>query len=443
MPTAPPEQVRGDLQSLTTLAAEQVAAIGAFRVGDTAESVRAALFDAAEVIAETHRAAAAELAVAWYDQLREAADLTSTYLAAPVAAVDLKALQTTVAVATTSLYDLIQADIDRQAAEYEEQLVAAVDASVAAMKADLQKEIAAGFRDTILENVREDPDAIGWRRFTAASDSYDDGCRFCRFLADKGAIFTRATARFAAHKKCHCLAGPAFTGDDGPRASVMQYVASKRKRTKAENKRLRDLLDDRYGPEERVPAADGGGRGGKPPGSRPGPAGADDGLPDRSDSAAWDAYWDRRRAALPAAYNAKEMLPPLEVEFAERMHALAEDIEWISQAGTAARIDPKTGNWLPVHDFKWGRFDTEWEHKGLEPGTPVDAVHIARQITKSTKKGKLRVVVDVGDRALPDGTLDELSRYNLNPARPSAAAVWVMAQGQLHKVDLADPAAEK
>lgn len=443
MATAAPEQVRGQLEGLTTLAAEQVAAVGAYRVGDTAESVRAALFDAAEVIAESHKAAAAELAVAWYDQLREAADLTSTFLAEPVSVIDLKALQTTVAVATTSLYELIQADVDRKAAEYEQRLVAAIDASVAAMQADLQKEIAAGFRDTILENVKQDPDAIGWRRYTAASDSYVDGCRFCRFLAEKGAIFTRATARFAAHKKCHCLAGPAFTGDDGPRASVMQYVASKRKRTKAENKRLRDLLDERYGPEERTPAPGDAGGGGKPPADRPAPAGADDGPPDRTDKAAWDAYWDRRKAALPASYNAAEMLPPLEVEFAERMHALDQDISWISQANTEDRVDPETGFFRPIHDFRWRRFatddeptGTEWEHKGLEPDTPVDAVHIARQITKSTRKGKVRVVVDVGDRPLPDGTLKELRSYNLRPERPSAAAVWVMSQGQLHEVDL-------
>lgn len=450
MATTAPEQVRGELEGLTTLAAEQVAAVGAYRVGDTAEAVRASLFEAAEVIAESHKAAAAELAVAWYDQLREAADLTSTYLAEPVSVIDLKALQTTVAVATTSLYELIQADIDRKAAEYEQRLVAAIDASVASMQADLQKEIAAGFRDTILENVKQDPDAIGWRRYTAASDSYVDGCRFCRFLAEKGAIFTRATARFAAHKKCHCLAGPAFEGDDGPRASVMQYVASKRKRTKAENKRLSDLLDDRYGPEERTPVSDGGGSGGKPPASPPGPTAADDGPPDRGDKAAWDAYWDRRRAALPASYNAAEMLPPLEVEFAERMHALDEDIAWISQANSKARKDPATGKLLPVHDFRWKRFatadepsGTEWEHKGLEPDTPVDAVHIARQITKATRKGKVRVVVDVGDRPLPGGTIEELRGYNLRPERPSATAVWVMSQGQLFEVELLPETAEK
>ncbi len=450
--TTPPEVVRSELQGVTGEASALLAAAAAERIAAGPGAVRGALFEAADAIAETYKQAAAELAAAWYDELRAAAPLAATfaeYVAEPVAVVDRAKLETSVAVATTSLYDLVQAEIDRKAAEYQQQLTDAVETSVRRLQAELQKEIASGFRDTITENTVRDDSAVGWRRHTRPSDSYTNGCRWCRFLADKGAIYSKATARFAAHKECHCLASPVFDGDDGPTASVMQYVASKRKRTKAENAKMRKILDQRYGPDERTPAPDGGGSGGKPSADRPGAAGADDGSPDRSDKAAWEAYWDQRRAALPASYNPAEMLPPLEVEFGERMHALDEDISWISQANSKDRTDPVTGKLLPVHDFRWKRFatkaepaGTEWEHKALEPETPVDAVHIERQITKATKKGKVRVVVDVGDRPLPDGALEELRGYNLRPERPSAAAVWVMSQGQLFEIDLLPETAE-
>ncbi|MCR1785311.1 hypothetical protein KVF89_22415 [Nocardioides carbamazepini] len=454
--TTPPEAVRSELQGLTGEAAALVAAAAAEQAAASPEAVRGALFEAADVIAETYRQAAAELAAAWYDELRDAADLTAdlagAFIAEPVAVVDLDKLHTSVAVATTSLYELIQADIDRKAAEYEQQIADSIAVSVSKLQAELQKEIAGGFRDTITENTVRDDAAVGWRRHTRPSDSYADGCRWCRLLADKGAIYSKVTARFAAHKECHCLASPVFDGDDGPMASVMQYVASKRKRTKDENKTLRDYLDKKYGPEERDdrPAAtEGGGRGGQPPVNQPASPGAADGPPDRSDQQAWDAYWERRKAVLPASYNAADMLPPLEVEFAERMHRLDEQIEWISQANSNDRLDPATGKLLPVHDFRWQRFatddepaGTEWEHKGLEPSTPVDPVHIARQITKATRKGKTRVVVDVGDRTLPDGTVEELRSYNLRPERPSATAVWVMSQGELHEVELLTAPAE-
>lgn len=457
MATATPEQVRSDLQALTAAAAAQLAVAAAPQPGESAEAVRAVLFEAAGVLAEAYKEAAAELAVGWYDELRTAADLATgladeygPFAATPVADFDADAFATSIAVATQPLYDLIQADIDRLAADYERQLDEAAAASLDRLQAEMQKEIASGFRDTITDNTERDDAAVGWRRHTRPSDSYANGCRWCRFLADKGAIYSKATARFAAHKKCHCVASPVFDGQDGPKASVMQYVASKRKRTKAENQRLREILDERYGPDERAPDAGGagaqgggrgGGRGGGKPPVTPAPGPAE--PPDRSDARAWNAFWDRRKAALPASFNAEHMLPPLEVEFGERMHALDEDITWISQANSNDRKDPATGKLLPVHDFRWKRFatndeptGTEWEHKGLEPDTPVDAVHIERQITKATRKGKLRVVVDVGDRALPDGTLEELRSYNLRPERPSASAVWVMSQGQLFEIDL-------
>lgn len=105
----------------------------------------------------------------------------------------------------------------------------------------IQLEVARPYRDTILTNRRQDPDSIGWRRITRG------GCGFCRMLADRGAVYRASTARFAAHENCHCTAQPVFQGQGGVEASTIQYIASKRNRTPAQQAQLRDYLAEFYG----------------------------------------------------------------------------------------------------------------------------------------------------------------------------------------------------
>jgi hypothetical protein len=66
-------------------------------------------------------------------------------------------------------------------------------------------------------------------------------------LADRGAVFSEATASFAAHTDCHCAARPEFAnGEHGPEASVEQYLASTKNRTPAQRARLREYLNENY-----------------------------------------------------------------------------------------------------------------------------------------------------------------------------------------------------
>lgn len=95
-------------------------------------------------------------------------------------------------------------------------------------------EVVRPFWDTMLTNRRADPAAVGWRRIASG------GCGFCQLLADRGAVYTEATVRFAAHPNCRCVAEPVFQGEPvGERASALQYVASKRRRTEAEKAEIR------------------------------------------------------------------------------------------------------------------------------------------------------------------------------------------------------------
>lgn len=105
----------------------------------------------------------------------------------------------------------------------------------------VQLETSNPYRDTILANRRADPAAAGWQRITGAC------CRFCRMLGDRGAVYREATALFASHPNCDCTAAPVFKGGEmGPEASAMQYIASRRNKTPAMRKRVRDYLDANY-----------------------------------------------------------------------------------------------------------------------------------------------------------------------------------------------------
>lgn len=103
----------------------------------------------------------------------------------------------------------------------------------------VQLEVARANRETITENARRDPESAGWKRITRG-----DGCKFCLFLAARGARYSKGTVRFAAHSNCNCTAAPVFKGGEvGPEASVAQHRASGRKRTPEFRARLRDILN--------------------------------------------------------------------------------------------------------------------------------------------------------------------------------------------------------
>ncbi|MBX6382514.1 MAG: hypothetical protein IRZ07_06000 [Microbispora sp.] len=84
-----------------------------------------------------------------------------------------------------------------------------------------------GGRDTILQAVRDDSEALGWLRVTDG-----DPCHFCLTLASRGPEYkSRATASFQAHSLCGCVAMPVFEGTPMPastRRAEEIYVAAQR-----------------------------------------------------------------------------------------------------------------------------------------------------------------------------------------------------------------------
>lgn len=187
---------------------------------------RALLLEGAPEVINYYAVGAAALAADFYDDQREFSAPPKLYLAEPIIIDRTEKIRRAVAWASDPLFRDDSMSASARLAEV------------------VNIETARPYRDTILTNRRRDPSAVGWRRIT------NGGCRFCRMLAAKGAVYSDATARFAAHGSCKCTAQPVFSTDDfGEEASALQYMASKRTRTAAEKAKLRDYLDAKYGAE--------------------------------------------------------------------------------------------------------------------------------------------------------------------------------------------------
>lgn len=163
---------------------------------------------------------AAALGADQYDDLREASQANRAYLAEPVVNLRDTKIERGLRWAAGPLYgDEPDVEVGR-----------------ARLAEVVQFETARPFRDTTLFNRQRDPSAVGWRR------NSNDGCKFCRLLASNGATYKESTARFASHPNCDCTAVPVFSDDEGPEASVLQYVASQRRKTPAQRQALNRYL---------------------------------------------------------------------------------------------------------------------------------------------------------------------------------------------------------
>lgn len=188
-------------------------------------AVRAGLLDGVPDIIAYYSLGSAALAADFYDDERERAGARGRFLAEPVVLDRSEKIRRAVAWASEPMFD------DTLTVTPESRLAEVV-----------QLETARPNRDTILENRRRDPQSTGWRRVTSGV-----GCKFCRMLAARGAVYREDTARFASHPNCSCTAWPVFrSNDDGVSADVLQYTASKRKRSPEESARIRDYLTKNF-----------------------------------------------------------------------------------------------------------------------------------------------------------------------------------------------------
>lgn len=206
--------------------------------------MRAALFAATPLIVSEYTDGSAALALEWYEELRDGAQPDTAFTPTPLVLVTDDNVTAMVAEMSASLYE-IQQGIEREIAE-------ATAEAIRLVEDEAERFVADAFRDTVTGNATVDPSAVGWRRFARPG-----ACKFCLMLAARGAVYTEATARFAAHGaamagnrkggNCMCIAGPAFGGKEiWAEATPLQYVASQRRRSESERSALRAYLNKNY-----------------------------------------------------------------------------------------------------------------------------------------------------------------------------------------------------
>lgn len=210
MQVATPALLRSGIAQLTSLANRDLAAL--WRQVTDAAQARTALMDVLPAIVETYGQAAATVAAQWYDEARTKAAIRGSFEAIPVEPSD-RGAQALAGWATSAGTDLMTIQ--------------------ALVLGGLQRRIADSARETVMGSTVADPHAAGWQR------EAQGGCAFCQMIAGRGAVFSEASADFASHDSCRCVAVPAFDGRPRP---VKPYTPSTKTATDADRARVREYL---------------------------------------------------------------------------------------------------------------------------------------------------------------------------------------------------------
>lgn len=208
----PGNDLREAVIGLTNEAQADIAALWR-EVVDAAEA-GTALNDILPGLVDHYGTMAAVLAADWYDDLRDKVGVARSFSAIPADIPD-PGIPALVGWATQTASD---------------------DAGFRALiEGGVQRRIANFSRMTVMGSAVADPSARGWQRIGAGQ------CRngFCDMLIARGAVYTEATADFAAHDHCKCSAIPAWSGRPIP---VRPFTPSTRDISDADRARVRDWL---------------------------------------------------------------------------------------------------------------------------------------------------------------------------------------------------------
>ncbi|HLR96594.1 MAG TPA: hypothetical protein VK053_18870, partial [Jiangellaceae bacterium] len=208
-----PTILRDSVAGLVAYAAADLDTLWAGLV--SADQAREALMDVLPALVETYGRAAATVAADWYDDTRIEQGVRGRFTAAPAALREPGADE----LARWGIDPLFGRNPDWGAART---LVAG----------GLQRRIANASRETIMNSSNADPQAEGWQR-TGSGD-----CDFCNLLIGRGAVYSEATADFAAHDNCRCAAQPSWKGRPRP---VRPYTPSVRQ-NRADYDRAREWI---------------------------------------------------------------------------------------------------------------------------------------------------------------------------------------------------------
>lgn len=207
-----PLRLRSDIALLVQQANGDLAAL--WRQVEQAAQAETALRDILPALIDTYGLAAATVAADWYDDLRDKVGVRGRFTAIPAEIPD-SGGHALIGWALTEATDLATFQT--------------------LIEGGTQRRIANFGRLTVTESAVADPRADGWQRVSRG------GCTtgFCDMLAGRGAVYSEATADFAAHDHCQCVATPAFSGEPRP---VKPFTPSTRQATDADRARTRTWI---------------------------------------------------------------------------------------------------------------------------------------------------------------------------------------------------------
>ena len=159
-----------------------------------------AFVSAVVVLVRAYRQISAAAAGAYFTAFREAAAAEGASVPTLAAAID--EAQVIASLYVTGRDGLRTAlDAGQSAAEAKATVFVRTSGAVA-------RHIANGGRETLIDSVQNDKQALGWARITDG-----DPCYFCLTLASRGAVYkTEQTASFEAHDHCGCTVMPVYKG---------------------------------------------------------------------------------------------------------------------------------------------------------------------------------------------------------------------------------------
>lgn len=224
--TAPTLTVSSGLQIVTAEALAELAELWS----QPAEVLAEAVAEVVPAAVYTYAAMTAAFAADLYDELRGANEIPGDFRAI-IPELDLGAD----ALAGWASKPLRLAEPDVEAARYR-------------AEGGLQKRMANAANLVTTTSAAEDPQARGWMRRTRPG-----ACDFCRMVASRGGVFTKASSTFACHENCYCEALPAWGGKALP---VGPYKPSDRPQTAEDRARVRQWIADNLD----GPTPTGGGR---------------------------------------------------------------------------------------------------------------------------------------------------------------------------------------
>ena len=96
-----------------------------------------------------------------------------------------------------------------------------LDVAFERVAGEVSRQVLNGDRLTVVESVKADRQALGYRRISDGNP-----CAFCAMLIGRGAVFTEASVGFKAHRKCGCTARAVYDLNDAPsrRARELQQL---------------------------------------------------------------------------------------------------------------------------------------------------------------------------------------------------------------------------